>query len=89
MINLIKVIYTNDYNLELHFSDDSYGVIDFSYLLNKNTVLTNKLKDIQYFKNNFIDFGALCWKNGLELSAQSLHKKLLDSKQLIKKNEVA
>ncbi len=89
MINLVEIVYIDDYNLELHFSNDSYGVIDFSYLLEKNTSLTNKLKDIEYFKNNFIDFGALCWKNGLELSAESLYKKLLDLNRLVKSSDVA
>ncbi|MEA1916201.1 MAG: DUF2442 domain-containing protein [Campylobacterota bacterium] len=89
MINLVKVTYVNEYNLELSFSDNSHGIIDFSYLLNKNSILTNQLKDIQYFKNNFIDFGALCWKNGLEFSAESLNRKLIESNKLSIESEVA
>ena len=76
MINIINIEYINNYNLKLNFSDNSYGVIDFTYLVNKNSSLTNQLKDINYFKHSFIDFGALCWKNGLELSAESLNLRL-------------
>ncbi|MCF6331209.1 MAG: DUF2442 domain-containing protein [Sulfurimonas sp.] len=89
MISLIEVIYVDKYKLELHFSNNSHGIIDFSYLLDKDTSLTNQLKDIEYFKNNFIDFGALCWKNGLEFSAESLHEKLAHLNRLVKSNDVA
>ena len=89
MTSLIEISYLEEYKLELHFSNNSYGVIDFKYLLDKNTSLTNQLKDIAYFKNNFIDFGALCWKNGLEFSAESLYEKLVDLDTLIKSEDVA
>lgn len=89
MINIVKIKYVDKYNLELHFSDNSFGVIDFSYLISKNTSLTNPLKDIEYFKNNFIDFGALCWKNGLELSAESLYEKLIELKSITRNSDVA
>lgn len=89
MINIVKIKYVDKYNLELHFSDNSFGVVDFSYLISKNTSLTNPLKDIEYFKNNFIDFGALCWKNGLELSAESLYEKLIELKSITRNSDVA
>ena len=89
MISLVEINYLNDYKLELHFSDNSFGTLDFTYVLNKNTSLTNQLKDIKYFKNNFIDFGALCWKNGLEFSAESLQNKLINLNLLVKSKDVA
>jgi hypothetical protein len=89
MINLIKVSFYEDYSLKLYFSDNSYGIIDFSYLLKADTVLTNPLKDELYFKQFFIDFGALCWKNGLELSAESLHLKLKQQGNLSSSEDVA
>ena len=76
MINLIKVTHTEAYKIKLYFSDNSFGIYDFAYLLKANTVLTKPLEDKTYFNQFFIDFGALCWKNGLELSAESLHLKL-------------
>lgn len=60
----------------LNFSDNSFGILDFSYLIKANTVLTKPLEDSPYLKNFFIDFGTLCWKNGLELSVESLYLKL-------------
>lgn len=79
MINLIKVKVMEENQIKLFFSDETYCVMDFSYLLQTKTVLTTPLQDRKYFKSCFIDFGALCWKNGLELSAESLYLKAKES----------
>lgn len=89
MINLIKVTPAEGYVLNLYFSDGSMGLIDFSYLLETKTVLTLPLEDQSYFQGCFIDFGALCWKNGLELSAESLYLKLKTKGALQSSQEVA
>ena len=89
MINLIKVSFDEGQSIKLYFSDDTYGVMDFSYLLAANTVLTQPLEDESYFKQFFIDFGALCWKNGLELSAESLYLKLKKKGTLFVSENVA
>ncbi len=89
MINIVKANYIKDYEVELFFSDGSFGRIDFSYMFEKQTVLTAPLTDKQLFKDFFLDFGALCWKNGLEFSPNSLRLKLQDAKRLHFANEVA
>ena len=75
MLNLVKIEPQNAYDIKLYFSDNSWGLIDFSYLLEVKSSLTKSLESLDYFHSCFIDFGALCWKNGLELSAESLHLK--------------
>jgi hypothetical protein len=89
MINLVAAESAGNYTIKLRFSDRSYGTMDFSYLLEKNTVLTEPLKDSDYFKGFFLDFGALCWKNGLEFSAESLRIKLKEKGLLIEGEAVA
>lgn len=89
MINIIKIEPQEDYCLKLFFSDNSYATLDFSYLLEYKTLLTNPLHDKQYFQSCFIDFGALSWKNGLELSAESLHLKAKSNNLLCTTKEVA
>jgi len=89
MINIVKIEPQKEYSLKLFFSDGSYAVLDFSYLLNSNTVLTKPLVDTEYFQSCFIDFGALCWKSGLELSAESLHLKAKKNSLLCTTQEVA
>ena len=89
MINLIKIEPQEGYSLKLYFSDETYAILDFSYLLTKQTVLTKPLQDKNYFQSCFIDFGALCWKNGLEFSAESLSQKAKQNNTLWKIQEIA
>lgn len=89
MINIIKIEPQQDYRLKLFFSDATYSILDFSYLIEAKTVLTNPLLESSYFQSCFIDFGALCWKNGLELSAESLYLKSKELKALHSVQDVA
>ncbi|MGD0959630.1 MAG: hypothetical protein ABSB19_07475 [Methylomonas sp.] len=44
-------------------------------LIDRQTELVIPLQDADYFSDFFLELGALCWKNGLELGAGSLYKK--------------
>ena len=89
MIKITMAKYIKNYEVKLYFSDNTYGFFNFSYLLDIHTVLTKPLHDIEYFKMFFLDFGALCWKNSLEFSADSLQKKMINNKTLFTDEEVA
>lgn len=82
MISLIKIEPLAGYTLKLHFSDQHIGELDFSYLVGIKSTLTKELESLDYFNSCFIDFGALCWKNGLELSAESLYIKCKENNTL-------
>jgi len=89
MINIIKIEPQEGYCLKLFFSDGSHATLDFSYLLESKTILTNPLHNKGYFQSCFIDFGALCWKSGLELSGESLHLRAKNNNFLYTTQEVA
>lgn len=60
--------------LALQFSDRSQGIWRAEgYLSSHSGPLLEKLRDAAYFARVFIDAGALCWPNGLELSPARLH----------------
>jgi len=62
------------FTLALDFSDGAHGVFDGrAYLSQRTGPLLDKLRDPMYFQRCFIDAGALCWPNGLELSPAKLH----------------
>ena len=69
-ILFIKQCEANDgYQLKLSFSNGEHGVFDGqSYLAARTGILLEALRTPAYFKRCFIDAGALCWPNGLELS---------------------
>lgn len=89
MIKIVKAEYIRDYQLRLTFSDDSRGDYDFAPLLAKETVLTKPLKSPENFKDYFIELGALCWKNGLELSPAALHRELQTAGKLTHTQQAA
>lgn len=84
MIKVVQAVYQAGVEIRLHFSDGSFGVMDFSEMLSNKTSLTRALDDAAFFQRFFIELGALCWPNGLEFSAGSLYKRLEESGKLVK-----
>lgn len=62
--------------IELRFSDGLGGTWDATALLKRTGPLLEPLRDPVYFARFFIDAGALCWPNGLELSPDRLHEQV-------------
>lgn len=73
MIKLIEARYQGDFQVALSFSDGKEGIFDGRSLLQRSGPLLEPLRDEAYFRRLFIDAGALCWPNGLELSPARLH----------------
>ena len=76
MIKAIRATWAGDSKVALVFSDGSEGVYDFAALLAKDALLVLPLREADVFKRFFLELGALCWPNGLELSGADLHKQL-------------
>lgn len=74
MIKVIEARYLGEYQAALVFSDGKEGVFDGKTLLERKGTLVEALRDENYFKRLFIDAGALCWPNGLELSPSRLYE---------------
>jgi hypothetical protein len=82
MIKIIQAYYVQKKILRLYFSDNSYGDFDLQLLIDKEAELVLPLKDEIFFKDFFLEMGALCWKNGLELCPDSIYQKLSKNNQL-------
>ncbi len=75
MIKVLNARLTAPFTLAIDFSDHTHGVFDANaYLSNRAGPLLDKLRDPAYFQCFFIDAGALCWPNGLELSPAKIHE---------------
>jgi hypothetical protein len=69
VIKILSCMAASDFILEIKFSSGEIGHFDgASYLASRTGPLLDPLRDKAYFKRAFIDAGALCWPNGLELS---------------------
>jgi hypothetical protein len=89
MIKIIRAEYIRQKILRVYFSDHSWGDYDLKPLIDRQTELTIPLNDEAYFQQFFLELGALCWRNGLELSPGSIHKKLEDRQLLHYETKVA
>ena len=75
MIKVLNARLTSPFTLEIYFSDHTHGVFDANaYLASRSGTLLDKLREPAYFNRLFIDAGALCWPNGLEISPARLHE---------------
>ena len=84
MIKIIKAEYQHDFVIRLYFSDGASGDYDVAPLIAKNTVMTQLLTAPSFFRDFFIEMGALCWKNGFELSASGTYQTLFEIGKLHK-----
>jgi len=77
MIKLLEARYLGAYRVELVFSDGKEGVFDGAVLLQRTGSLVEALRDETYFQRLYIEAGALCWPNGLELAPSRLYEKCM------------
>ncbi len=89
MIKITQAEWLQQRVLRLYFSDNTYGDYDLQPLIDRQTELVKPLNDDLYFKQFFLELGALCWRNGLELSPGNIHKKLADQQKLHTQTQVA
>lgn len=77
MIKILSAQWSKDYAVSCEFSDGATGNYDLRELLfSHETPLTIPLRDIANFKMFFLQSGALCWKNGLELDPLAIYREL-------------
>ncbi len=74
MIKITRAKYLGDYQVELSFSDEMIGVFDGKSLIKRSGPLLKPLNDELFFQRFFVDFGALSWPHGLELSPARLYQ---------------
>jgi hypothetical protein len=75
VIKVLNVRLADTFKLEIDFSDHTQGVFDAgAYLSTRSGPLLDALREPAYFQRFFIDAGALCWPNGLEISPARLHE---------------
>ena len=89
MIKIVNAQYIGNKIMRLRFSDQAWGDYDLQPLISKQTEMVMPLQDDDYFSRFFLELGALCWENGLELSPGSLYRKLQERGELHVESEAA
>lgn len=69
MIKVLTLDHAGDFELVLTFSNGARGRFDgAAYLSTRQGPLLDPLRQADYFRRCFVEAGAACWPNGLELS---------------------
>jgi len=89
MISIVRAKYLDGYRVQIEFSDGARGVFDAAGLVNRPGSMVQPLREPGFFRDFFIELGALCWRNGFELSPGSLYRKLEGAGLLEKPRAVA
>jgi hypothetical protein len=78
MIYVTDASYVDGYKLQVAFSNDAEGVIDFlSVLKHDHRPIFNDLLDVERFKQFRVDADTIVWENGLDLAPEFLLEKLI------------
>ena len=89
MIKIVKAEHLGQYRIRLTFADGMQGEFDMGPLLSRETALTLPLKSPETFKAFYLELGALCWKNGLELSPSAIYQELQAAGKLSSEQQAA
>jgi Protein of unknown function (DUF2442) len=69
VMKALSLEHTENFQLVLIFSNGARGRFDgAAYLSTRHGPLLEPLRQTDYFRRCFIEAGAICWPNGLELS---------------------
>lgn len=72
MIHVITVKYAGGLSLAVEFDDDTHGVVDLTELV-EQVPLFSPLRDPALFRRVYVDDGAVCWPNDLDLSPARIY----------------
>ena len=89
MIKILKADYLHDKVIRLEFSDGAQGDYDLQPLIEQGTEMVAPLVNDAFFRQFFLELGALCWPNGFDLSAQGIQHRLKERNKLKSIDKVA
>jgi hypothetical protein len=84
MIKVSKIEWIAGYRLKVRFNDESIGGYDFAGLVAESGPMVEPLRDIDYFKRVFLEFGAPTWPNGFDIAPAWLHQEIAAAGNLIR-----
>jgi hypothetical protein len=76
MLKISKIEWAGGYRLRFRFTDDSAGEYDFSTIVNEPGPMVEPLRNLDYFKRVFLEFGAPTWPNGFDVAPAWLHHEI-------------
>jgi len=72
MIHVVSVQPATGLSLNVTFDDDTSGIADLSELIERSDVFA-PLRELTTFRLAYVDDGAVCWPDDLDVSAERLY----------------
>ena len=76
MIKVSKIEWLGGHRVRFRFNDDAVGEHDFAAVVNEAGPMMEPLRDIDYFKRGFLEFGAPTWPNGFDIAPEWLYREI-------------
>jgi hypothetical protein len=76
MIKVSKIDWVRSHRLRFRFTDDSIGEFDFAKIVKEPGPMVEPLRNVEYFKRVFLEFGAPTWPNGFDVAPGWLHQEI-------------
>jgi hypothetical protein len=73
ILNVTEAKYIENYKLLISFNNNISKIVDLKdTILNDHRTIFKTLENVEYFKKFHIDYGTICWENGLDLAPEYL-----------------
>ena len=74
MLEVSRAEYAEAYRIKVTFNDGQRGEVDLRRVLHEDPrSIFAELRDMEKFKGFKVDFGTVCWSNGLDLAPEYLY----------------
>ena len=74
--------FLGDFRVAVWFSNGTQGTHDFSALIANGGAAVAPLREPEYFRRGFLEFGALTWPNGFDVSPEWLRREMENAGEL-------
>ncbi|MFN3231713.1 MAG: DUF2442 domain-containing protein [Alphaproteobacteria bacterium] len=79
LIKIVSAKAAGGTRVRVAFSDGSHGLYDLAHLIERDGSMVKPLRDPAFFARVFVESGAICWPNGLDLSPAAVHRELSEA----------
>lgn len=76
-MRLKKVQPLDDYTVKVIFNRGTKGIVDMkNFIMSKKAGVLSALKNLELFKQDYLEYGVITWPGELDLSPDAMHTEI-------------